>query len=142
MASTAQKTTKKTTAKTSTKTVADTAGGSLLDRIRGSKVAPATILLIARSLTLALVAVFDYILVTVVAVQGVPTIMAFVQNGSGVTMDMPLEVVLGVWILPALVFIGALFALMLTIFRAAWRLRKKLLTKLSSALSGADTAAA
>lgn len=115
------------------------AEGSILARIRRSKVAPTTISLIAKLVTLVVVSLFDYVLVTVAAVQGVPMIMAFVQSGTGMTMDMSLEVVLGVWLLPALFFIGMLFALVLAIIRGVWRLRKRILTKLKAALTASET---
>lgn len=115
------------------------AEGSILARIRRSKVAPTTISLIAKLVTLVVVSLFDYVLVTVAAVQGVPMIMAFVQSGTGMTMDMSLEVVLGVWLLPALFFIGMLFALVLAIIRGVWRLRKRILAKLKTALTASET---
>ncbi len=80
-----------------------------------------------------------YVIAFFSAVQLVPLTMGFVKSGTGVTMDMPVETVVAVWIAPSLFLIALLFALVLVTMRALYRGRKRVITRIAEWAGLADT---
>jgi len=106
-------------AKTTTETVISRAKS----RVLKGKVAPVTIVLVTKAASLTLTGGAFYVLAFFFAIQVVPLTMGFVKAGSGVTMDMPIETILSVWIVPGLFLVALIFALVLLIMRTILRWR-------------------
>lgn len=75
---------------------------------------------------LVVVVLVDYFIAFFLAVRMVPTLMAAVQQGTGVTTDMPIEVVIAGWIVPCLFLVAVLFVAGLFAMRSVWRFARKL----------------
>jgi hypothetical protein len=106
--------------------------------LRG-KAAPIGIVLATKAFTLvALLAVY-YVIAFFTAVRVVPMVMGFVKSGTGVTLDMPVETVLSVWIVPALFLVALVFVLVLVAMRAIWRLRARVIIAVSRWALGEET---
>ncbi|MCI4659588.1 hypothetical protein [Cryobacterium zhongshanensis] len=90
-----------------------------------ARMTPVSLLLATKTVTLVLVLAGYYVLAFFAAVRVVPMTMGFVKSGTGVTLDMPLETVLSVWIVPALFLVALIFVLVLIAMRALWRLRAR-----------------
>lgn len=80
------------------------------------------------------VGLLDYLLAFFLAVQAVPNLMAAVQQGTGVTMDMPINVIIAGWIVPSLFLVAVMFAAALLAMRWLWRRAMTLHRKVKSAL--------
>jgi len=104
------------------------------------KALPATIVIATKSVTLGLTAFAYYVIAFFAAVRVVPTIMAFVASGSGVTADMQLQTLIAAWIAPSLFLIALLFALVLVTFRAIWRGRRRVVADVSAWALGLEPA--
>lgn len=87
---------------------------------------------VTRGATLIAFGVASYVLVFFAAVRLVPLTMGFVKDGTGVTMDMPVETVLAVWIAPSLFLIAVLFALVIHLLRSAWALRRRTIQRVAA----------
>ena len=98
--------------------------------LRG-KVVPISIVIATKASTLVAVLVAYYVLAFFAAVQVVPLTMGFVKSGSGVTLDMPLETVLSVWIVPALFLVALVFVLLLVMMRSLWRMRVRVVVSVA-----------
>ena len=96
------------------------------------KIGPAATVLVAQAASLLAVIVVFYIVAFFAAVRVVPMVMGFVKDGTGVTMDMPVETVLSAWIAPSLFLLALVFALVLFVLRAVWKLRTTAITALSA----------
>jgi hypothetical protein len=119
--------------------VTDTRQGK--SRLLRGKVAPIGVVVATKALSLVLVLVLYYVIAFFAAVRVVPLTMGFVKSGTGVTLDMPLETVLSVWIVPALFLVALIFALVLVTLRAIWRLRIRVVTAVSRWALGVEPAA-
>jgi len=107
-----------------------TTSGKKRRTLKGT-VAPIAIVTMVKTLTLAAVAASYYVLAFFASVQVVPLTMGFVKAGTGVTLDMPLETVLSVWVVPALFLVALVFVLVLVVMRALWRLRTRVVAAVS-----------
>lgn len=96
------------------------------------KIGPAATVLVAQAASLLAVIVVFYIVAFFAAVRVVPMVMGFVKDGTGITMDMPVETVLSAWIAPSLFLLALVFALVLFVLRAVWKLRTTAITALSA----------
>lgn len=104
------------------------------------KVAPVSIVLATRVTSMVVLFIAYYVIAFFAAVRLVPTVMGFVKAGSGVTMNMPVETVVAVWIAPSLFLLALLFALVLVVMRKLWRLRRSLVTVVSGWALGREEA--
>lgn len=102
-------------------------------------VGPAAIVIGTKVVTMTLLVLAFYFIAFFSAVRLVPLIMSFVLGGSGVTMDMPVETILAVWIAPSLFLIALLFTLALLTMRGMWRLRRTIITAVSRRVSPSTT---
>lgn len=110
--------------------------GTPRHRPLGGKVGPVGLVLLTKTASLFLVIVAYYVIVMFCAVRVVPLLMGFVLNGSGVTMDLPVETIVAVWIVPSLFLVGMLFGLALTAMKALWHVRRRLIETVSRRLLG------
>ena len=104
-----------------------------------AKIAPVSVVVVVKALTLVVVLAGYYVLAFFSAVQVVPLIMNFVKSGTGVTLDMPLETVLSFWIVPALFLVALFFVLLLVTMRALWRFRARLVDGVTHWARGRET---
>lgn len=98
--------------------------------LRG-KTGPVSLVLATKAVTLAAVLGLYYVIVLFSAVQVVPLVMGFVKSGTGVTLDMPIETVLSVWVVPALFLVALVYALVIVTIRSLWRLRKRTINRVA-----------
>lgn len=92
-------------------------------RVARARIAPAAVVLVTQAVSLLAVGILYYVIAFFAAVRIVPFTLGFVKDGTGVTMDMPFEAVLGLWIAPALFLLALVFWLVVTIMRRIWTLR-------------------
>jgi len=118
---------------------ATTASSTTRSSILRGKAAPLAIVLAAKTAALLATLVIFYVLAFFVAIQVVPLTMGFVKAGSGVTLDMPIETVLSVWIAPALFLIALELVATLVAMRAVWRLRRRATDAVSAWALGRET---
>jgi Mg2+/Co2+ transporter CorB len=104
---------------------------SFASRLLKKKAGPMGVVIATKALTLVALIASYYIIAFVTAIQIVPLTMGFVKSGTGVTLDMPLELVLSLWIVPALFLVGLVFVLAVVTMRALWRLRARVVTAAS-----------
>jgi hypothetical protein len=109
-----------------TNTDSQRAGG-----LRG-KVRPVVAVLATKTASLVALLLVYYVVVFFLAIRVVPLVFGFVKSGSGVTMDMPFETILSVWIAPSVFLLATLFAVMLIACRALWRARRRLVESVSA----------
>lgn len=103
------------------------------------KAAPVLIVVATKAFTLLAMLVVYYLIAFFAAIRVVPLTMGFVKSGSGVTLDMPIETVLSVWIVPALFLVALVFALVLVTMRTLWRLRTRAVQAVSRWAFGEET---
>lgn len=96
-----------------------------------SKLKPVGLVLFTKTASLFLFLVVCYVIVFFSAIRVVPLILGFVKAGSGITMSMPVETILSVWIAPSLFLIAILFALVVVLIAKLWRLRRRLIEQVS-----------
>jgi len=118
---------------------ATTASSTTRSSFLRGKAAPLGIVLAAKTAALLATLVIFYVLAFFVAIQVVPLTMGFVKAGSGVTLDMPIETVLSVWIAPALFLIALELVATLVAMRAVWRLRRRATDAVSAWALGRET---
>lgn len=116
-------------------TKAAAAGG-----LRG-KASRVGVVLGTKATSLVLLLVIYYMLVFFAAIQLVPLTMGFVKAGSRVTMSMPIETVVSLWIVPALFLVALEFVLVLVAIRALWRARRRLVDTVAGWAFGREAAA-
>jgi membrane glycosyltransferase len=116
-----------------------TASSTIRSSFLRGKAAPLGIVLAAKTAALLATLVIFYVLAFFVAIQVVPLTMGFVKAGSGVTLDMPIETVLSVWIAPALFLIALELVATLVAMRAVWRLRRRATDAVSAWALGRET---
>lgn len=109
-------------------------------RVPRGKVGAASAVVIAQAASLLAVIVVFYIIAFFVAVRVVPITMGFVKDGTGVTLDMPVETVVAVWIAPSLFLLGLLFWLVVVVMRSIWKLRTALMSTVKSWAFGRESA--
>jgi hypothetical protein len=114
------------------------AGDRTTPRVLQGKLGPVSIVAAVHAATLVAVLALFYLIIFFAAVQVVPLTMGFVKSGTGVTLDMPMETVISVWIVPALFLVALLFVLVLLTMRAIWRLRVGVITRVSRWAFGED----
>jgi hypothetical protein len=119
-----------------------TARDRTIPRVLRGKVGPVAVVAAVHAATLVAVLALFYVIAFFAAVQVVPLTMGFVKSGTGVTLDMPMETVISVWIVPALFLVSLLFVLVLITMRAIWRLRVVVVTRVSRWAFGEDDAQA
>jgi hypothetical protein len=115
-----------------------TVGERPTPRVLRGKLGPVTVVAAVHAATMVAVLALFYVIAFFTAVQVVPLTMGFVKSGTGVTLDMPMETVISVWIVPALFLVALLFVLVLLTMRAIWRLRVVVVTRVSRWAFGED----
>jgi hypothetical protein len=115
-----------------------TAGERPAPRVLRGKLGPVTVVAAVHAATMVAVLALFYVIAFFTSVQVVPLTMGFVKSGTGVTLDMPMETVISVWIVPALFLVALLFVLMVLTMRAIWRLRVVVVTRVSLWAFGED----
>lgn len=108
-------------------------------RAPSGRVAPVALVLATKMATLVGVLVAYYVIAFFSAVRVVPMIMGFVKDGTGVSMGMPVETVLAVWIAPSLFLIALLFGLVFMMMRKLWHLRRRFVDRVSAWALGRET---
>lgn len=108
-------------------------------RLPRGRAASIGIVVATKAFTLVAMLVAYYVITFFAAIRVVPLTMGFVKSGSGVTLDMPIETVLSVWIVPALFLVGLVFVLLLVAMRALWRLRIRAVQSVSRWAFGEET---
>lgn len=114
------------------------ASGTRITGLR-SRLKPIGLVLFTKTASLVVFLVACYIIVFFSAIRVVPVILGFVKDGSGITMSMPVETILSVWIAPSLFLIAILFALVIVVIRKLWRLRRRLIEQVSGWAFGRET---
>jgi hypothetical protein len=104
-----------------------------------AKLGPASLVIGAQVVSLAVTLGLYYVIVFFAAVQVVPLTMGFVKSGTGVELDMALETIISLWIVPALFLVALVFALVLFTIKSIWRLRRRLLAAVSLWALGSAT---
>ena len=79
-----------------------------------------------------------YLVAFMIAVRGIPNLMAAVQQGTGVTTKMPADVVIAGWIVPSLFLVATLFVVFLLAMRQLWRLLVRVRDRSERALFSLD----
>lgn len=120
-----------------TTNAAESGRGTL--RAPESKAVSVGIVAATKAGTLVALVVLYYVIAFFAAIRVVPLTMGVVKSGSGVTLDMPLETVIAVWIVPALFLVALVFTLVLVTMRALWRLRVRAVTAVSRWAFGEET---
>lgn len=105
------------------------------------KIGPASVVVAVRFGSLLIASAAVYLVAFFSAVRLVPSIMAFVASGSGVSADMPLQTLIAAWIAPSLFLIALLFALVLVVVRGLWRMRRAAIALVSRWALGGEAAA-
>lgn len=108
-------------------------------RAPSGKVAPITMVIVTKAATFVAVLVAFYIIAFFSAVRVVPMVMGFVKDGTGVTMNHPVETVLAVWIAPSLFLIALLFGFVFVVMRKIWHLRTRIVNRVSTWALGHET---
>lgn len=113
---------------------------SWVDKIRlklgyfGAKAA----LRIVSVILLLIMALFIYLLVIFTAVSIIPNIAAFIQQGTGIGIDLRLDVVIAGWLLPTVFVVGMVMVAEVAAFRALWRFTTGIIKKMGVALFRID----
>lgn len=104
-------------------------------RTPSGRVVPVLAVLAAKAVSLLAVVFAYYFIAFFVAVRIVPVTMGFVKDGTGVTMNMPVDTILAVWVAPSLFLIALIFAGTFVAMRKIWHLRTNLLARLTTWVS-------
>lgn len=70
----------------------------------------------------ALVMLLDYLIVLFTAVNVLPNIAALIQQGTGVTLEARLDMVIAGWLIPVLFIVAAVLVAEIFLMRRLWRL--------------------
>jgi len=111
--------------------VSATADNRTVPRVLRGKLGPVSIVAAVQAASLVTVLALYYVIAFFAAVQVVPLTMGFVKSGTGVTLDMPMETVISLWIVPALFLVALIFVVVLITMRAIWRLRTRVTTRVA-----------
>lgn len=87
---------------------------------------------------LLILAVFIYLLVIFTAVSIIPNIAAFIQQGTGISIDLRPDVVIAGWLLPTVFVVGMLMVAEVVAFKALWRFTTGIIKKMAVALFRID----
>lgn len=77
---------------------------------------------------------FDYLLVLFTAVNVLPNVAALVQQGTGVSVDMRIDVVLAGWLIPVIFIAAAILVGEVFVMGRLWRFASRLSRKIERAL--------
>lgn len=77
---------------------------------------------------------FDYLLVLFTAVNVLPNVAAFVQQGTGVTVDMRIDAVLAGWLIPVIFIAAAILVGEVFMMGRLWRFASRLIRRIEQAL--------
>jgi hypothetical protein len=86
----------------------------------------------------ALVLVADYLLVLFTAVNVLPNIAVLIQQGTGVTLNARLDMVIAGWLIPVLFIVAAVLVAEIFLMRRLWRAATGLSRTLGRALFALD----
>ena len=111
--------------------VSATADDRNVPRVLRGKLGPVSIVAAVQAASLVTVLALYYVIAFFAAVQVVPLTMGFVKSGTGVTLDMPMETVISLWIVPALFLVALILVVVLITMRAIWRLRTRVTTRVA-----------
>lgn len=83
---------------------------------------------------MALVLLADYLIVLFTAVNVLPNVAAFIQQGTGVTLEMRVDAVIAGWLLPVLFIAAAILVGEVFLMRRLWRAARNLLARMGRSL--------
>lgn len=107
-------------------------------RIRMGKAGTKALSLMVRGISMVAVLMVSYLVAFFMAVKLVPNLMAAVQQGTGVTTSMSIDVVLAGWVVPSVFLVACLFAVLVLAVRWLLKQRRTLLARMDASLFRLD----